>query len=183
MLKKKYHNLSADGTPVEDLPKVKKTRKKADPVASAKKAKAKSLVKPRLSDVFTFRDLIDDYDVKMNHGFLYKLTLTHPNAPGIERYYIGKKGFETGSDWRYYQSSSEKVMSFLNAGWVISYEVLSYHRGDWELGQAEIKAIARSWATEAQRDVSLNFGIPSGRKSMSRYMWCKKYMNQIDKRF
>ena len=178
--KKVYSNLGADGKPVEIA---KKTRKKTDnPVAKAIRAREKASVKPRLSETPTFLDIVT-VDPKHYAGFTYRLTLTHRLANGV-RYYIGKKGFGTGTDWRYYQSSSEKVMALLNDGWTISYEVLSYFRTSWELGAAETKLIAQSWLTEALRDTSLNFGIPCGaNKSMSRYQWCKRYLGQVDKRY
>lgn len=181
--KKQYCNLGADGKPLEATKKPRK-KKQSNPVLDAVKAKKKLSVKPRLSDTPTFMDLVT-VNPKHYAGFTYRLTMTHPYAPGVYTYYLGKKGFETGTDWRYYQSSSEKVMDRLNNGWVISaFEILAYYRTGWELGAAETKLIAQSWLTEAQRDVSLNFGIPCGaNKSMTRYMWCKRYLNQVDKRY
>lgn len=180
--KKVYSNLGADGKPVEIAKKTRKT-KTDNPVAKAIKEKKKASVKPRLSETPTFLDIVT-VNPKHYAGFTYRLTLTHRLAPGAVMYYLGKKGFDTGTDWRYYQSSSEKVMQKLNDGWTISYEVLNYYRASWELGAAETKLIAQSWHTEALRDKSLNFGIPCGaNKSMSRYQWCKRYLNQVDKRY
>lgn len=180
--KKVYSNLDADGKPVEI---VKKTRKKKtdNPVAKAIKEKKKASVKPRLSEVPTFGEIVPANQMTRHGGFTYKLTLTHPKAPGLVKYYYGKKGWNTGSDWHYYQSSSTKVMEHLNHGWVITYEILGYYMTEYELGQAEIKLIAQSWKTTALRDVSLNYGVPCGARSMSRYQWCKRYLNQVDKRY
>ena len=181
MKKKQYSNLNADGTPREaTAPKKTRKKKSANPVAKAIKAKKKASVKPRLSETPTFLGLVTVNPLHYT-GFVYRITLTHRLANGV-RYYIGKKGFATGSAWTHYQSSSEKVMEMLEAGWVASYEILSYHRTEWELSNAERKAIAQSWLSEALRDVSVNFGIPSGSRHMSRYMYCKKYLGQIDKR-
>lgn len=183
-MKKQYSNLNADGTPREaTAPKKTRKKKKTDnQVAKAIKAKKKASVKPRLSDTPTFLDIVT-VNPKHYAGFTYRLTLTHRLAPGVKYYYLGKKGFSSGTDWRYYQSSSTKVMEYLNHGWVITYEILGYYRTSWELGAAETKLIAQSWTTTALRDVSLNVGIPCGARSMSRYQWCKRYLNQIDKRY
>lgn len=161
----------------------KKAKSDAKKLKSVIKARKNNSVKPRLSEVPTFGEIVPANQMTRYGGFTYKLTLTHPKAPGLVRYYYGKKGWNTGSDWHYYQSSSTKVMEHLNHCWVITYEILGYYMTEYELGQAEIKLIVQSWKTPSQRDLSLNFGIPCGARSMSRYVWCKKYMNQIDKRF
>lgn len=193
--KKQYVNLPnpAPKTPVvnqmaEDMKKkiaddAKKAKSDARKLKTAINKKKADSVKPRLSEVPTFGEIIPDTKMTRSGGFTYKLTLTHPRAPGLVRYYLGKKGWHTGTDWHFYQSSSTKVMEHLNHGWVISYEVLGYYQTEYDLGQAEIKLIVQSWKTSAQRDLSLNFGVPCGCRSMSRYVWCKKYLGQVDKRF
>lgn len=191
--KKQYANIRDDGTipeinaPVAPAPK--KSRKPRAPKASpspvktaVKKRKANAL-KPRLSETMTFGTLISDYDVSRNSGFIYLITLTHVMAPGCTYTYIGKKGFSTGSDWRYYQSSSAKVMEKLNSGWEASYSVISLQGTLAELNRAEGSRIVRQWLHSTDRASNLNMGVVLQGVKWSRYKYCKKYLNVIDRSY
>ena len=145
-------------------------------------AKARKL-KPVLSETPTFGAIIPDSKITVQGGFVYKLSITHPRMQGFYRYYVGKKGWHTGSDWRRYQSSSDKVMALLQAGCIVGYEVISYHATDASLGQAEAVLIAKAWANPALRDLNLNFGIVMCGRKMSRAKYCKNVLKQVDKRF
>lgn len=187
--KKQYANIRDDGSIPEIKPAVKKTRKPrvpkttASPVQTALKKRKANALKPRLSETMTFGTLISDYDVSRNSGFIYLITLTHSKAPGCTYTYIGKKGFSTGSDWRYYQSSSAKVMEKLNSGWEASYSVISLQGTLAELNRAEGSRIVRQWLHSTDRASNLNMGVVLQGVKWTRYKYCKKYLNVIDRSY
>lgn len=168
----------------EGVQKATKTRKAKASPSFAKTAKARknaSATKPRLSETITFGALIDEKMTKTHAGFLYRLELTHHLAPGIKYHYVGKKGFNTGMDWHYYQSSSEKVMERLNAGWVIStFTVLGFEVTESLLARAEASLIVKQWLGAENRRWNLNMAVVLSGVKWTRYMYCKRYLGVID---
>lgn len=160
-----------------------KTKAEKSRVTSAIKKRKMNSKKPRLSETPTFGLLITDEQAKKYAGFIYLITLTHPMAPGCKYTYVGKKGFNTGRDWHFYQSSSEKVMVKLNAGWVPSFEVLSLEGTASDLSRAEGHRIVRQWLNGVDRASNLNVGVVLQGVKWTRYKYCVKYLNVIDRTY
>ena len=158
-------------------PKKTATTKTAKPkVSKPKKYKIK------LSDTPTFQDLVNPRNIGM-YGFCYKITLQHPKDVTNTVYnYFGSKAFNHGKDYRYYQSSSEYVGRLLDAGFVPTFEILSYHGSKYALLEAEGALILGAWRDPAVRATNRNHGltIAGGFKHVTRYMWLKQVLGVID---
>lgn len=182
---KHYANLHDDGTVREAPKKIKKPRKPKGEsiVKKAERTRKSNALKIRLSEVPTFGAIIDDAMVKRYSGFIYMITMTHKHNPGCKYTYIGKKGFGTGSDWHYYMSSSKKVMERLHCGWEPSYEVISFEGTDADLSRAEGRRIVRQWLHSTDRAANLNMAVVLQGVKWTRYRYCKKYLDVVDRTY
>lgn len=170
---------------IKEAEKAEKARIKAETgrVRKAVNARKKNSTKPRLSETLTFGLLITEAQVKHYTGFIYKITLTHPRAPGLQYTYIGKKGFTTGADWHYYMSSGEKVMEKLNAGWEPSYEVISFESTSQDMSRAEASRIVLQWQNGEDRKFNLNMSVVLHGVKWTRYKFCKQFLKVVDKTY
>ena len=161
-------------------PKSKKT-----PVA--KKTKVPKISKPKkykikLSDTPTFQDLVNPR-YSETYGFCYKVTLQHPMDTTNTVYnYYGSKSLKHGKDYRFYQTSSEYVGRMLDAGFIATYEILSYHGSKYALLEAECALILSAWRDPVVRAGNRNSGLTlaGGARHITRYMWLKNTLGVID---
>lgn len=70
--------------------------------------------------ITTFGNLISADDVKHNYGFCYKISIG-------DKFYIGQKSFNHGTNWKTYRSSQPHVKELLKSN-EASYEVLKLCR-------------------------------------------------------
>lgn len=164
-----------------------KPQKPSKPQKPARKRKSTPAPKTKitLAEEPTFGLIVDPKQYQhVGGGFVYEMILQHPRDPSCTQYrYIGQKSWHGGSDWRRYQSSGIKVHERLQMGFKASYRIIAYCTSPNELTRLEALHIAKSWSTEALRDISLNFGICNNGFKYSRYKYCKKYLHVIDKRY
>jgi hypothetical protein len=163
------------------------TKKITAPRAKSTRAKTPTAPKPakykiKLSLTPTFEKLVNPSNIGM-YGFCYKITLQHPRDPSNTVYnYFGSKSLNHGKPHTHYQSSSEYVGRMLDAGFIPTYEILSYHGTKYALSQSEGALILSAWRDPAVRSSNRNHGLPlAGGRHMTRYMWCKQCLGIIDK--
>ena len=157
------------------------------PQKPARKRKSNQAAKTKitLAEEPTFGAIVDPKQYQhVGGGFIYEMILQHPRDPSCTQYrYIGKKSWHGGSDWRIYQSTGIKVHERLQMGFRATYRIICYCTSPAELTRLEALHIAKSWATEQLRDISLNFGICNNGFKYSRYKYCKTFLGAIDKRY
>ena len=163
--------------------KAKALKEEASRFKKALNAKKKNSLKPRLSETLTFGLIIPDEKTKHYSGFIYRITLTHPRAPGVTYSYIGKKSFKSKADWHYYMSSGAKVMEKLNYGWEPHYEVISLEGTERDLSRAEAAQIVSQWLKSEVRAFNLNMAVVLSGVKWTRYKYCKHFLKVIDKTY